>query len=233
MSATSERVSIGRLILWPSIITLAITVLRLVGELQHWSPRLFNPEAGGGGALVGISWLPLIFGVYFAIKLVGAGEEPPSASRAILLPVLGLVLVVGAAAASTVISKTPTTGTIDYASWVQSLIIINIAALVAIIVQRYCWPALFKTLLAYAFAARIPVALIMLVAIYKNWGTHYDVAPMPEFPAMHWFMKWLLIGAVPQFVIWIAFTVIVGGLVGGITGAIARRRTRTQQPATA
>jgi hypothetical protein len=223
MSATSERVSIGRLILWPSIITLAITVLRLVGELQHWSPRFFNPEAGGGGALVGISWLPLIFGVYFAIKLVGAGE-PPSASRAILVPVLGIVLVVAGAAASTVISKTPTAGTI---------IIINIVALVALIVQRYGWPALFKTLLAYAFAARIPVALIMLVAIYKNWGTHYDVAPTPEFPAMHWFMKWLLIGALPQFLIWIEFTVIVGGLVGGITGAIARRRTRTQQPATA
>lgn len=232
MSATSERVSIRRLILWPSIITLAITGLRLVGELQHWSPRFFNPEAGGGGALVGISWLPLIFGVYFAIKLAGAGEAPPSASRAILVPVLGIVLVIAGVVAATVISKSPA-GTISYRDWILSLVIINIAALVGLIVQRYSWPALFKTLLAYAFAARIPVALIMLVAIYKNWGTHYDVAPMPEFPAMHWFMKWLLIGAVPQFVIWIAFTVIVGGLVGGITGAIARRRTSTQQPATA
>jgi len=224
MSARSERVSIGRLILWPSIITLAITVLRLVGELQHWSPRFFNPEPGGGGALVGISWLPLIFGVYFALKLVGAGEVPASASKAIFVPVLGIVLIVAGAAASTLVSKTPTPGTI---------VIINIAALIALVVQRYSWPALFKTLLAYAFAARIPVALIMLVAIYRNWGTHYDVAPTPEFPAMHWFLKWLLIGALPQFLIWIAFTVIVGGLVGGITGAIARRRTHTQQPATA
>jgi hypothetical protein len=223
MSATSERVSIGRLILWPSIITLAITVLRLVGELQHWSPRFFNPEPGGGGAIVGISWLPLIFGVYFALKLVGAGEAPESASKAIFVPVLGIVLIVAGAVASTLASKTPTPGTI---------VIINIAALIALVVQRYSWHALFRTLLAYAFAARIPVALIMLIAIYRNWGTHYDVAP-PDFPAMHWFLKWLLIGALPQFLIWIAFTVIVGGLVGGITGAIARRRTSTQQPATA
>jgi hypothetical protein len=221
MSATSNRISIGRLILWPSIITLAITVLRLVGELQHWSPRFFNPEPGGGGALVGISWLPLIFGVYFALKLVGAGEAPPSASRAIFTPVIGIVLIIAGAVASTVISNTPSPGTI---------VLINLAGLIALVIQRYGWPALFKTLLAYAFAARIPVALIMLVAIYKNWGTHYDVAPTPEFPAMHWFLKWLLIGALPQLLIWIAFTVIVGGLVGGITGAIARRKTGTRQP---
>src|SRR5262245_8546682 len=224
MSDTSERVSIGRLILWPSIITLAITALRLVGELQHWSPRFFNPEPGGGGALVGISWLPLIFGVYFAFKLVRAGEAPASASKAILVPVLGIVLIVVGVAASSGNSTTPTPG---------QIVIINVAGLIALVVQRYGWPTLFKTLLAYAFAARIPVALIMLVAIYGNWGTHYDVAPTPDFPAMHWFLKWLLIGALPQFLIWIAFTVIVGGLLGCISGAIARRRTRTQQPATA
>ena len=225
MSATSERVSVGRLIFWPSVITLAITVLRLVGELQHWSPRFFNPEPGGGGALVGISWLPLFFGVYFAIKLAGAGEGPPSATRAILVPVLGIVVIVIGVGVSSLISPQPAAPI--------AIVILNIAALVALVVQRYSWPGLFKTLLAYAFAARIPVALIMLVAIYKNWGTHYDVAPTADFPAMHWFLKWLLIGALPQFLIWIAFTVIVGGLVGGITGAIARRRTGTQQTATA
>jgi len=221
MSATSKEISIGRMILWPSIITLAITALRLVGELQHWSPRFFNPEPGGGGALVGISWLPLIFGVYFALRLVGADEAPPSASRAIFTPVIGIVLMIAGAVAATVISKTPTPGTV---------VLVNLAGLIALVIQRYGWPALFKTLLAYAFAARIPVALIMLVAIYKNWGTHYDVAPTPEFPAMHWFLKWLLIGALPQLLLWIAFTVIVGGLVGGITGAIARRKTVTRQP---
>jgi hypothetical protein len=43
------------LILWPALIALAITLLRLAGELQGWSSVLFNPAAGGGGALVGIS----------------------------------------------------------------------------------------------------------------------------------------------------------------------------------
>jgi hypothetical protein len=40
MSQDASR--IGKLILVPSVITLAVTLLRLVGELQGWSPTLFN-----------------------------------------------------------------------------------------------------------------------------------------------------------------------------------------------
>jgi len=70
-STPAPSVSIGKLILIPSLITLGVTILRLVGELQHWTPILFNRSAGGGGAAVGISWLPLIFGPYFAV-IVGS-----------------------------------------------------------------------------------------------------------------------------------------------------------------
>lgn len=31
----------------PAVITVVITLLRLIGELQHWSPRFFNPDPGG------------------------------------------------------------------------------------------------------------------------------------------------------------------------------------------
>ena len=37
----------GRLIFWPAVITFAVTLLRLVGELQGWSPALFSKQAGG------------------------------------------------------------------------------------------------------------------------------------------------------------------------------------------
>ena len=40
----------GQLILVPAVITLAVTLLRLVGELQDWSPALFSKAPGGGGA---------------------------------------------------------------------------------------------------------------------------------------------------------------------------------------
>ena len=43
---------IGRLILVPAGITLAVTLLRLIGELQEWSSALFNRSVGGGGAIV-------------------------------------------------------------------------------------------------------------------------------------------------------------------------------------
>src|SRR5262249_54704942 len=81
-----------QMIVVPALISLAITLLRLVGELQHWSPALFSAQPGGGGALVGISWLIPVFGIYFALKLAARGEGPASIGKA-----LGLAL--GAVAA--------------------------------------------------------------------------------------------------------------------------------------
>src|SRR5215216_340421 len=89
---SATRTSTMQLILIPTLITLAITLLRLVGELQHWSSALFNREAGGGGAVIGISWLAPIFGVYFALKLARAGEGPEDKGRAVRLAVFGVVL---------------------------------------------------------------------------------------------------------------------------------------------
>jgi hypothetical protein len=93
---------------------------------------------------------------------------------------------------------------------------------VGLVVGLRAWPALGRTLFAYAFAARIPVALVMLAAILGSWGTHYDVAP-PNFPARAPLSKWLLIGLLPQMTIWIWFTVVVGSLFGILAAAIARR----------
>jgi len=38
---------IGQLILGPAVITLAVTSLRLVGELQGWLVRVFGASQGG------------------------------------------------------------------------------------------------------------------------------------------------------------------------------------------
>lgn len=88
-------ISIGKLILIPALITLGVSILRLVGELQNWPTLLFSREAGGGGAIVGISWLPIFFGIYFALKLAGAGAGPASLGKAFGFTALGLVLMVG------------------------------------------------------------------------------------------------------------------------------------------
>lgn len=212
-------VSIGKLILIPALITLGVTILRLVGELQNWPPPLFSRDAGGGFAIVGIVWLPVIFGIYFALKLAGAGAGPSSLGKAFGFTGLGLVLIVGGLYLF---------GTSQFsgAKLAAGCVLIAAAALAPIL----GWPSLTKTLLAYGYAARIPVAIIMYFALAGNWGTHYDGLP-PNLPEMSFWTKYVGIGLIPQLIGWIAFTVIVGMLFGSITAAIARRG-KTVAPAT-
>jgi hypothetical protein len=204
----------GNLVLVPAVITLAVTLLRLVGELQGWSPLLFSKAAGGGGALVGISWLVPVFGAWFGWKLGKAGQGPGAVGRALGLTILAFALLPALGFASNAAGMKQQS--------LSTFAVYVVGSIVGLVVGLRAWPALGRTLLAYAFAARIPVTLVMLGAILGNWGTHYDVAP-PDFPAMAPLSKWLLIGALPQMTIWIWFTVVVGSLVGIVTGAIASR----------
>ena len=68
-----------RLIFIPAAISLAVTLLRLTGELQHWSEQWFSTGTAGviptsTNWLFGITWLALPFGIYFAWKLIAAGQ---------------------------------------------------------------------------------------------------------------------------------------------------------------
>jgi hypothetical protein len=214
---------LGRLILVPAVITLAVTLLRLFGELQGWSPLFFSRAAGGGGALVGISWLVIVFGFYFGWRLARAGQPPSGLGRAFGLTVLALVVMPALGFAARAAGLNPI--------GLGTLFIFVVGAVVATLIGLRAWPALGRTLLAYAFAARVPVAIVMLIAIYANWGTHYDVPPDPSFPAMSPLLKWFYIGFLPQMTIWIWFTVVVGSVFGITAGAIARRGARPGRPA--
>jgi hypothetical protein len=214
-----DAASIRKMVFWPAVVTLVITLLRLTGELLHWSPALFNRQAGGGGALVGISWLPPVFGILFAIQLVRAGHGPRSGARAIGMAVLGVAVGVGIMALAGALGLMK-----ENEFSVLALAVFTSAIAIGAAIAWSGWPALGRTLLAYAFAARIPVALVMLVAMLGNWGTHYDVAP-PGLPEMGVLRKWLMTGAIPQLTTWIAFTVLTGALAGAIAGAIASRRS--------
>lgn len=217
-SGSDSKISIGRLILAPSLITLAITALRVVGELQHWPKVLFNTSAGGGGAIVGIAWLPFILGPYFAVKLAHGGGGPASAWKTIGMALAGVVVfMLGGYLAFAPKPKFPGKD------------VIGLVVMVAgVAIQYLPWPALFKTLVAYGYAARIPVAVLMFFAIQGNWGTHYDALP-PGYtgPSSLW-PKWLYLGALPQLVFWVGYTVLLGALLGGIAAAIARRGQAAQ-----
>jgi hypothetical protein len=212
----TKSVSIKSLITVPALITLGITILRLVGELQHWPKLLFNPEAGGGGAIVGISWLPIIFGPYFALKLAGAGDGPSSTGKSIGLAFLGFVVYFLAIWWAESTFRHPSA---------LSLIPL-LVTLAAAFIPRIGWRSFGNTLIAYAFAARIPVLIVMLLALAGNggqgWGTHYD-AVMPQLAQASLGKKFLIEAFVPQMTMWIGWTVAVGSVVGAMVAAVARR----------
>jgi hypothetical protein len=222
MSDTS-RPSMRDLVLMPALITLAVTALRLTGELLHWNRTFFSPAGGGGGAVVGISWLPIFFGIYFASRLVAAGDGPATAGRAIGRAVLGFLIVPVAIFIVAGVLKLGQTATI-----VTSCLAFVVAGWVA----SRGWPALGRVLLVYGLAARIPVALLMLPAIIGKWGTHYDALP-PNFPVMSPFATWGLVGLFPQMTLWLGWTVAVGAITGGITAKVKAGKRREAVPSAA
>jgi len=215
-------VSTKRLILIPSVITLAVTLLRLVGELQHWPTALFNREAGGVGSIVGITWLVFVFGIYFASKLSSAGEGPASGGRAIVYSISGIVLMFISFVVMMPGSKINFPG---------KLAVGFVLLVLAAVIQFFGWPALARTLVAYGYAARIPVLIIMYFSIKGNWDTHYSLGPPGvEFP--DFWTKFIQIAVIPQMIMWIVFTIVLGSLCGSIVVAVAhRRKPAAEQPA--
>jgi hypothetical protein len=109
----------------------------------------------------------------------------------------------------------------------MSFVLFVIASIAGSVIAWVGSPVLAKVLLAYGLAARIPVLVVMLLAMLGNWGTHYD-AVAPNFPAMSLAMRWFMTGVVPQLTVWIAFTIVLGCLIGGLTLAIARPKPALQ-----
>ena len=215
----SGKKTIIELILMPSLITLAITVLRLEGELHHWGSPWFNSSAGGGGAIIGISWLPIVFGPYFALKLAGSGEGTSSYGKAVGMTIGGLmVMVLG----GFVLFKSGNSAVLGILGFVLTL--------VAAFVARLGWRSLGSALIAYAFAARIPVLIVMFFAMRGGWGTHYD-AVEARFAAAPLWTKFFYEAFLPQMMLWIGYTAVVGSLFGEIVAAIFGRK-RVVQPAT-
>jgi hypothetical protein len=214
--ADEKAVPISRLIAVPAVITLAVTILRLVGELQHWPTLFFNTAAGGGAALVGISWLPIIFGPYFALKLSAAGEGPASMGKAIGFAALSLVVFV--------------LGGVLFGVTISHPSILTLVALLlmlgAAFVPGIGWRSLGNTLLAYAFAARIPVLVVMYFAMRGNGGaglgTHYDAVP-PALAHASFGMKFAYAAIMPQMTMWIGWTAWLGSIFGTVVTAIVRR----------
>ncbi len=206
-----------KLIWIPALISLGVTLLRLTGELRHWSERWFSTETGGTDPhgvswVIGITWLAAPFGVYFAVRLARAGQVPRSAARVVTCGVLGLMMIF---CSRFLFGAFP-------GHFPGILIPLWLCWVAAAAVQYFAWPALFKLLLAYGFAARIPVAVVMFLAMAGNWGTHYDYVGMPPAFQMPLIPKYLWLAFFPQLVAWVSYTIVLGTLAASVAYFIVR-----------
>ena len=164
---------LGRLVFLPAVITLGVTLLRLTGEFQKWPEPFFNRTMGA--AVVGISWLPPVVGIYFAIKLARWGAGPKSFMSSVGYSLLGVIILLVCAFAPGILKIQH--GFYDRLLYGWGFFVVSA------LVTRRGWPELFKALAVYGFTARIPVAILMFFAFRGSWGTHYDAVP-PDMPTL-------------------------------------------------
>jgi hypothetical protein len=199
---------VTRLVAVPALVALAVTLLRLTGELRGWSPIWFGRNAGGVGALVGIVWLAPLVGIHFARNL--PQEQGPARGPRRPLAHAGAGALLFASFGIAVARLWP-----PY----QAQVLMGAATAAAIVVlQIRGWPALGRALLLYALASRLPVTVVMLFAIQGSY------AFPPGFPLTDPLEKWIWGGVVVQLTVWVGITVLLGAIAGSIARAVAWRR---------
>jgi hypothetical protein len=221
----THRPGIWSLVAVPAVLTLLVTLLRLVGELRGWSPELFGTAAGGAGTFVGISWLVPVFGWWFGWRLQRAGAGVRWGWAA-LLYLAGIGVFAGGLFAANrlgllVFPSEEHSGEVQGLAW-----FLGVMALAAV-VGFVAWPRLSLTLLVYGLLARLPVVVVTWFAVHRQWDTHYSklgpglTASSPDDA----FIKL----SQAQVTFWIfTFTLLVGGVFGSLGAAMAGKRTATR-----
>jgi hypothetical protein len=193
-----------------------VTLLRLGGERLGWSAAWFSRETGGlvpsrFGWVIGITWLALPFGIWLALRLVGRDEPPASARRA-----FGFALV-GAIAFVALLRIVPRLGlgfpAVLLGSWAASVAGAALA--------WHGWPRLGLRLLVYGLLSRLPVVVVMFLALRGRWGTHYDYVDSPTVRQLPFWSGFFWLAFFPQLVFWVGFTVVAGAVAGSAATLVA------------
>lgn len=205
-----------RLILWPSIITLVVSVLRLVLQLQG----VISPRSGGSFAWLGITWLAFVFGGWFGWRLSRSGSRPTLKSVAVwaVVPLIAIV-------AAVIIGF----GSIDradvsdaaFASLRTAVSVIALVAVGGAVFGFVLWARLALVLLVYGLVARGTVVAITYVAKVQGWDTHYTKfgpAGIERDLAGTMFSA-----SFAQLGFWTPFTVVAGVLAGTVAALLVSR----------
>lgn len=203
----------SRAVLIAGVLTLALTALRLYGELEGWDPKYFNREAGGGAALLGITWLVPIFGLWFGARLARNGKAPAKVGRAIALPLIGFLLMAGVFVLQFQVLELEGNAAMTL-FWITG----PVCAFFGIV----AWPALAGTNLIYGVLARAPIVALTYWAISNNWDVHHAKLP-PSAPTMTDDERKFAL-SMAQVTLWVPFTILAGGFFGGIGAALTRKK---------
>jgi hypothetical protein len=218
MHVGDSKPSVLGLVVLPTIVTLCVNAARAYAEFHGDVTR----QTGGGGALLGIVWLPLLFGAWFAFRLGGAGSLPR------LRPgwpwvLVSLLLLVGTVASQIVGIDRADKSDAAFASLRVSVLTIVGVALPIAAFQFVIWRRLALTLLVYALVARGMVLFLTWLAKSNGWDTHYTKFG----PAgLETDMAGTMVSAsIAQLGFWVPFTMLTGMLTGTALQAFASRRS--------
>lgn len=212
------------LVLWPALLTLVITVVRLLGEVNGWSPAVFGaPEAGGGKAWFGISWLIFVFGLWFGIRLQKAGCGPAARGKALALSLVAIGVLFGGMKglqAADVMWFPDAEHPGEPRGLVWMFVLLGCASVVATV----AFGRAALVLLVYAILARVPVVVVTWLAFGQpEWNTHYTKIP-PFFTNIADADR-LGFLIMPQLTFWPGLTIVAGTAMACLGTLLAGRRS--------
>jgi hypothetical protein len=187
------------LLLIAGLLTLAVTVVRAIGECNGWNPAWFGSDAGSPLNPFGIVWLVPVFGFLFGRRLAQIASPPPFVKRFYvpmfaLLALVGWVGYVGAELKGELLRAAM--GYVVYGAPLLALL------------GLFAWPRAFVANLLYALCARAPVIVVQYLDIQNGWQTHYGKVH-PALPAMTADERlWGL--TLAQLFVWVPSTVLLG-----------------------
>ena len=196
-----------RLIFWPSLLTALISTARLVAEVNEW----VLPSSGGALHPLGITWLAIVFGGYFAFKLARAGSTS-SMRPAWPWALVAMLAIIGSIAWHIGPLRDAPASEASFELLRGAVLMLAAIATTLAVAMFAVWPRLAWTMLCYAVPARLLVVAFTWLAKHYQWNTHYTkFGPM----GLERSMDETMLGAVmAQGGFWVPFTVVAGCMVG-------------------
>jgi hypothetical protein len=200
------------LLLVAGILTLVVSLLRLLGERKGWDAHWFNPEAGKLAGF-GIVWLIPIFGFLFGRRLAKSGSVPRFVTSFFVPMFAALALFFAGVYCNSQFEAQELRDALRY---------VYFGGPVLALAGLFVWPRAFTACLLYGVLARVPVVVLQYLDIQNGWQTHYGKVH----PGMGADMSaddrlWILTLAQAGF--WLPFTVLLAGGMAALGAATVRK----------